>query len=807
MDFAAHAGQIAKALLGQPNEALSTKRQLRFGSNGSLAIEISGAKTGTWFDHEHKTGGGLLDLIERERKCSRADALTWLSSIGVELGARGNGAAQQQQRRVAVYIYRDETGEPLFAVTRWAPIKTFSQGRHDPATGQFIETKGAMRGVRLVPYRLPELLASSGRVFVCEGEKDCDRLAGLGLAATTNPGGAGKWPASFSKHFAGRDVVVLPDHDQAGRDHAEDVVAKLRGSAASVRILELPALLAKQDVSNWLDAGYTVAQLEALLAEPENLEGGPPLTSAVHAHLHTLPRLAENRDILSALDRALGLCKVVGERRNAKLIYLALTSRLLSEPVSLALKGVSSSGKSYTLEAVLRFVPKEAVISMTAMSERALIYMDEEFAHRTMVLFEAVALREQREKTESNLTAYFVRSLLSEGRISYPVTVRSEGGWTTKTITKDGPTNIVLTTTSISLHGENETRMLSLPTDDTADQTRAILLELASERTETVDFTAWHDLQHWLAGAEHRVVIPYARRLAESIPPVAVRLRRDFRAILSLIRTHAILHQCTRDRDDRARIIATAGDYLQIRELVADLVADGVGATVSATVRETVEAVRDHDGITVSSVAERLGIDRSAAQRRLSTARARGFLKNLEEKRGRLARYAVGEPMPEELVLLPLDLDEAVHAQPATNTHPCTPAQPLKTKDNSGGCAAVHGQPGKRGMSDGSFTGKSPGHDDESAGPGAESEGLADPQRRVAMSTGRRSGMGFLRDAEGLAGPDVETGGSGDEGGHSNVAACCHCGQPIRSAEPSIHRDDGQLIHQACFAASFGARR
>jgi hypothetical protein len=687
MNLADHAETIARALLGTPNAALSTKAQLRYGTNGSLAIEISGDKCGAWYDHELETGGGLLDLIMRERSCDKAGALAWLKSdLGIDV-AVGNGASAQPQRRTAVYIYRDERGEPLYCVSRWGPLKTFSQERYDPATGKYLS---GVKGIEPVPYRLPELLASDGRVWVCEGEKDCDRLAGLGLVATTNPGGVGKWPADFAKHFAGRDVIIIPDNDKAGRDHARDVAASLTPVARSVRILELPALLPKQDVSDWLDHGHTVEQLVGLLEEPE--EVGLYTPRAVHSHLHTPPKLADSRDILSVLDRALGACRVVGERRNAKLVYLALTSRLLAEPVSLVIKGVSSAGKSYTIEAVLKFVPEAAVITMTAMSERALVYMKEEFSHRTLVLFEATALREQREKAEGNLTAYFVRSLLSEGRISYPVTVRGEHGFETRIVVKDGPTNLILSTTSISLHGENETRMLSLPIDDTADQTRAILLELANDAAATVNYADWHDLQHWLAGAEHRVSIPYARRLAESVPPVAVRLRRDFRAILNLIRTHAVLHQCHRQRDETGRIIATPEDYAAVRALVADLVADGVGATVPATVRETVEIVRavpGEDGITVNAVAERLRIDRSAAQYRLSNARARGFIKNVEQKRGAPARYVTGDPLPDELVLLPVDLGEGCES-----VNPVPDAAPnltsLNTNDNSGWCEGVN---------------------------------------------------------------------------------------------------------------------
>ena len=77
------------------------------------------------------------------------------------------------------------------------------------------------------------------------------------------------------------------------------------------------------------------------------------------------------------------------------------------------------------------------------------------------------------------------------------------------------------------------------------------------------------------------------------MPPVAVRLRRDFKTVLMLIRAHALLHQATRQKDEAGRIIATIEDYAAVRELVADLVAAGVEATVRPEVRETVAAVAD----------------------------------------------------------------------------------------------------------------------------------------------------------------------------------------------------------------------
>lgn len=176
---------------------------------------------------------------------------------------------------------------------------------------------------------------------------------------------------------------------------------------------------------------------------------------------------------------------------------------------------------------------------------------------------------------------------------------------------------------------------------------------------DTVDDLApWHALQEWLQGAEHRITIPYAEALADAIPPVAIRLRRDYGMVLALIRTHAVLHQATRERDEGGRIIATLEDYAAVRDLVADLVAEGVEGTVSSTVRETVITVKDltiphPEGISVSMVARELKLDRGSASRRVQAAIEGGYLKNLEGQKGRPARLVVGDPLPEEVKILP----------------------------------------------------------------------------------------------------------------------------------------------------------
>jgi KaiC/GvpD/RAD55 family RecA-like ATPase len=98
----------------------------------------------------------------------------------------------------------------------------------------------------------------------CEGEKDADTLAGLGLTATCNNGGAGNFKPELVPHFVGKQVAIIPDNDEPGRKHAAKVAEMLYGTAKSIKILELPDLDEKGDVSDFIQAGGTLDQLRAI---------------------------------------------------------------------------------------------------------------------------------------------------------------------------------------------------------------------------------------------------------------------------------------------------------------------------------------------------------------------------------------------------------------------------------------------------------------------------------------------------------------------------------------------------------------
>ena len=118
-------------------------------------------------------------------------------------------------RIVAEYSYTDESGTLLFQVVRFEP-KDFRQRRPDGYGGW----NWNLNGVRRVLYRLPDVLKAKS-VLVCEGEKDCETARKLGLTATCNPGGAGKWRDEYRETLRGKRVAIIADADEPGRKHAQ----------------------------------------------------------------------------------------------------------------------------------------------------------------------------------------------------------------------------------------------------------------------------------------------------------------------------------------------------------------------------------------------------------------------------------------------------------------------------------------------------------------------------------------------------------------------------------------------------------
>jgi AAA domain len=170
----------------------------------------------------------------------------------------------EQDRIEDIYKYEDESGKVLFEILRKGG-KKFVARKPSPTGGWEYN----LVGVRRVLFGLPKLVAAQSAaagedrffVFICEGEKDVKNLEQLGLIATCNPNGAGKWHDDYSASLTGLHCVVLPDNDEPGRKHAEQVARSVQNVAASVRVFSLPDLPEKGDVSDWLAQGGTADKL------------------------------------------------------------------------------------------------------------------------------------------------------------------------------------------------------------------------------------------------------------------------------------------------------------------------------------------------------------------------------------------------------------------------------------------------------------------------------------------------------------------------------------------------------------------
>jgi hypothetical protein len=222
------------------------------------------------------------------------DFVAWLDGIeplpaaeqlngGPPPKANGKDCAPEPQEVTrATFVYEDENGNTLFAVGRieyrnpdgsfvlkdGKRVKKFKQKRPNPdKPGGWIYN---VKDVRTVPYRLPQLIEAIGSgytVLIVEGEAKVDLLQKWNLSATCSSQGAKHWTAAHSEFLRGAEIVIVPDNDTAGREHADVVGASLQGLAASVRQLDLPNLPPKGDIIDWARAGGTREKLDELLQQ------------------------------------------------------------------------------------------------------------------------------------------------------------------------------------------------------------------------------------------------------------------------------------------------------------------------------------------------------------------------------------------------------------------------------------------------------------------------------------------------------------------------------------------------------------
>lgn len=510
------------------------------------------------------------------------------------------------------------------------------------------------KGDPAVPYGLWRLATARERNFVTlvEGESDVQTLAlydepALGVA------GANAWnDERDAPALEGIETVFLVVERDRGGAVLKTTIARspLRPRVRTIDLGELkdPSGLHCDDPDRFRER-WELAKAAALpLPDPED-------TTAADAQVaFTLARdLLHAADLLDQIRQVITAHGYAGDPTPVMAAYLAITSRLLATPMNMAFVAPSGAGKNRAVDEARVLHPAEAVFMVKAASERALIYNQEQFQHRTVIFAEADSIPEE------GPAASAIRNLASDNVMEYEVTVRDEhsGDFTTRLICKPGPTGLI--TTSIrSAREQLSTRMLEFQIPDDIAQTRAVMYAQARRAQGPAAFMP--DLEPFLAVQQYlelagnrNVAVPFASVLADLLPAGAVRTRRDFPQLLTAIQTVAFLHQLQRTVTSDGWIQATIQDYAQVWQIFGPCFDVIAAEGVTPPLREIVNAVRDDEELTLHEIAERVGKTDSTVSYHVKRAVANGWLTTDGGRGRRGAKIKRGSALPEARSALP----------------------------------------------------------------------------------------------------------------------------------------------------------
>ena len=239
-------------------------------------------QTGQYYCHGcHKKGDAFHFYAKINGFDTRRDFSKILQGIAKDFGIPWE---ERKSRIVKTYDYLDTEGHLLFQVCRMDP-KDFRQRRPDGKDDWIWNLKG----IDPVLYCLPTL-KDAQEIIICEGEKDADTIVNMGFIATTCPMGVKKWRYEYNEVLKDKEIILIPDNDNEGREHMTNVAISLNGTAKSLKWIELPDLPSKGDVSDWVtrfedktDAGERLA----VMIENADLYKPPKKASLEDAILET----------------------------------------------------------------------------------------------------------------------------------------------------------------------------------------------------------------------------------------------------------------------------------------------------------------------------------------------------------------------------------------------------------------------------------------------------------------------------------------------------------------------------------------
>ncbi len=291
------------------------------------------------------------------------------------------------------------------------------------------------------------------------------------------------------------------------------------------------------------DTGQLLLKLEALreqrIAEAKTVK--QTTVELSDQETDNAMQLLRDPNLLERIVADIDACGMVGESTNKLAVYLAATSRKLSDPLAIVIQSSSSAGKTSLMDAILAMMPEEDQLRFSGMTGQSLFYLNsDEIKHRTLAISEDEGIAE---------ATYALKLLQSEGELRHATVGRDDdGNMTTRQHHVEGPVQIMLTTTAMEIDEELVNRCMVLSVDESRDQTGAI--QAKQREARTIDA-----FQRDLVTRQVRKLHQNAQRLLKPVQvrnPYApqltftndkTRLRRDHQKYLTLIDCVALLHQ------------------------------------------------------------------------------------------------------------------------------------------------------------------------------------------------------------------------------------------------------------------------
>ena len=320
---------------------------------------------------------------------------------------------------------------------------------------------------------------------------------------------------------------------------------------------------------------------------------------------------------------------LVGEERNAILLYIAAISALLSHPINVIVKGLSSAGKNFLVTRVLRLIPEEATREITSSSAQAWVYGDTAFQHKIVYL---------QERNDSAGAIHPVRLLISEGRLVRIVTAREGKNFVTKRFVAEGPIASISTTTKNRLEVDDETRHVSVWVDESAQQTRRVMQGYLSREAPLFDheISVWHEVHRLIAErASWPIMLPdWFDLVADRAYAGNVAARRYFPAFVETVRVIALIRSFQENPElgkKRAMISVDFSDYALAATILDRVFVDSLRRGFDANLETrlavaTLAKERSGAGVGVAELAASLNISDTQAYRRLQNAAEAGMI-------------------------------------------------------------------------------------------------------------------------------------------------------------------------------------